>query len=243
MALARYWRIKNITVTGTQLEIADFQFGYTSVAVTGGTLSSNIAPTTGSLSAFSDGNPSNVCSWPVADLATLTIAWDFGAPVEITQIRQAMNSTIDRQIDRCTMESSANGTSWSTVDVDRGVPQTDAANTYGTWMMFTEATPIPVFAVSGTVLNAAGNPLNAMIAVYNRATGALIARLDSDIANGNWVCATPNADPVLVVRFNAPVISQADPFIYAPGAPEGNAEVYDNVIPIEVVGGGGGAPA
>lgn len=233
MALARYWRIKDIAVTGTQLEIADFQFGHTSVAVTGGTLSSNIAPTTGSLSAFSDGNPSNVCSWPVADLATLTIAWDFGAPVEITQIRQAMNSTIDQQIDWCTMERSADGGSWTTVDVDRGVPQTGTANTYGTWMIFTEATPIPVFAASGVVLDIAGNPLEAIIAVYDRATGVLISRVSSRAGTGAWSCYTPDAAPVFAVRFNAPVV--ANPF--SPGTPTANAEIYDNVIPLEVVGG------
>ena len=236
MALARYWRIKDITVTGTQLEIADFQFGYTSVAVTGGTLSSNIAPTTGSLSAFSDGNPSNVCSWPVADLATLTIAWDFGAPVEITQIRQALHVNLDQQIDWCTIESSADGVSWTTVYVDLLVPRTDTANTYGTWIMFTEATPtpvIPVFAASGVVLDIAGNPLEAIIAIYDRATGVLISRVSSSADTGVWSCHTPDAAPIFAVRFNAPVV--ADPF--SPGTPTANAEIYDNVIPLEVVGG------
>lgn len=233
MALARHWRIKNIAVTGTQLEISDFQFGHTAVAVTGGTLSSNIAPTTGVLSSFSDGNPANVCSWPVADLATLAISWDFGAPVEITQIRQASHVNLDQQIDRCTMESSDDGVVWTTVDVDRGVPQKDVPDTYATWVTFIEAAPVPAFAVSGVVLDIAGNPLEAIIAVYDRATGVLISRVSSRAGTGAWSCYTPDAAPVFVVRFNAPVV--AGPF--APGTPTANAEIYDNVIPLEVVGG------
>ena len=89
------------------------------------------------------------------------------------------------------------------------------------------------YKVGGSVVDAAGNPLESMIRVYNRATGALLGSVTSDPNGGLWsVNGLPNADPVFVVRFRAPVISQADPYIFAPGAPWGHGEIFDNVIPV-----------
>lgn len=91
------------------------------------------------------------------------------------------------------------------------------------------------YMVGGTVLDGAGNPANAMIAVYDRASGVLIGRCDSNISlGGKWALNTPDDKAVFVVRFNAPVLADAEavPFVYSPGAPTGNAEIYDNVIPV-----------
>lgn len=89
------------------------------------------------------------------------------------------------------------------------------------------------YKVSGTVLDAVGNPANSMIAVYTRATGALIGRCDSNISlGGTWLMDTPNNDPVFVVKFTAPVIATSAPFFYGPGVPTANAEIYDNVVPV-----------
>ncbi len=80
MAAHRYWRAVGMEAYGLAgLEITEFQllFGATRVDASA-VLTSNIAPSTGSLANLKDDDISTGAAWSPADLKTLALSWDFG---------------------------------------------------------------------------------------------------------------------------------------------------------------------
>lgn len=88
MALHRYWRITDIVSAsrGGAVELAEFQLldGTTRVDAAA-TVTSNVAPTSGSLSSLKDNSLASVVSW--ANPAGLTIDFDCGSAVEVNNFK------------------------------------------------------------------------------------------------------------------------------------------------------------
>jgi hypothetical protein len=90
MAAHRYWRAVAFESYGfSGLELSEFQLLAGAIRVDGtATLTSNIAPASGSLANLKDDNTSTGAAWPAAALSTLALSWDFGVggDVDVTDI-------------------------------------------------------------------------------------------------------------------------------------------------------------
>lgn len=98
MAAHRYWQALAMEAYGlTSLDISDFQLlaGTTRVDASA-TLTSSVAPATGSLANLQDDNTLTGATWPVAQVNTLVLSWDFGTGggADVTDIR--LGSSTDR---------------------------------------------------------------------------------------------------------------------------------------------------
>jgi hypothetical protein len=97
VAAPRYWRALGLEAYGLAgLDITEFQLLAATTRVdASATLTSNVAPATGSLANLKDDDTSTGATWSAADLRTLVLSWDFGSGggQDVTDIR--IGSSID----------------------------------------------------------------------------------------------------------------------------------------------------
>ena len=98
MAAHRYWRALGLEAYGLAgLDITEFQLlaGATRIDASA-TLTSSIAPATGSLASLKDDATSTGATWTASDLKSLVLSWDFGSGGDqnVTDIR--IGSSTDR---------------------------------------------------------------------------------------------------------------------------------------------------
>lgn len=95
MAAHRYWRAVNLEAYGEgDVELSAFHLLATGVrADSTATLTSNIAPFTGTLATLQDDDLTTAARWPAASVQSIALQWDFGAGgSEVNDIRLAGDS-------------------------------------------------------------------------------------------------------------------------------------------------------
>lgn len=115
MAAHRYWRAR--FEAGSALSLSEFQLltGATRVDA-GATLTSSVAPATGSLANLKDDDVTTDAVWPAA--GAVVLVWDFGgSPADVNDIR--LGSTLSRVAFPALifMDWSDDNTSWTLIDV------------------------------------------------------------------------------------------------------------------------------
>jgi len=123
-AAHQYWRLTGFQVAGGFLEMTEFQFmsGATNVN-SSATLTSSDVPDFGAVTDLVDGNLGTRAYWTdtVAEGGGFFIRWDFGgSPPAVDGFRMAGESNATRYPSTVTVESSDDGTSWTTVRVITG---------------------------------------------------------------------------------------------------------------------------
>ncbi len=122
----RYWRIKNLTVPGTDLlEISEIQFLEGGSDVTSGATKTSSDAPTGSLANLFDGSLSTAPYWTdaTAESATFWIKADFGAGSarRIDGIKQGGLDNSSRYISAFTLEYSDDDTTWVSAGTKAGL--------------------------------------------------------------------------------------------------------------------------
>ena len=89
MAAHRYWRAVGFVPYGNNgLELTELQlFAGGARADASATLTSNIAPATGTLAYLADNSALNSATWPAASMSTLALTYDLGSPVAVDDIQ------------------------------------------------------------------------------------------------------------------------------------------------------------
>lgn len=96
MAAHRYWRVQGLEAYAAgAVALSEFQLFSESTRVdTAATLTSNIAPSTGSLASLKDDDLSTGATWPSA--SGLVLTWDFGAAGDVDVTNILLGSTGDK---------------------------------------------------------------------------------------------------------------------------------------------------
>jgi hypothetical protein len=118
----RYWRIIDVTVPGTFLELSELQF-LAGATVISGTYTSNVAPTN-PISRLSDGLLNASCYWTQAQAqnAAFYIQIDAGAAgASVNGVKQGGFDNSSRTMTAFTLQSSVDGLSWVTVGSKSGL--------------------------------------------------------------------------------------------------------------------------
>ncbi|MBB3642614.1 LamG-like jellyroll fold domain-containing protein [Variovorax atrisoli] len=124
MAAHRYWRVAAIETYGyAGLDISEFQlFAGTTRVDASAVLTSNVAPASGSLANLKDGNTGTGASWPLSDLRTLQLYWDFGgAPQDVSNFAIGASADPIRFPLIVTLQYSDDGSTWTTQAVQSGI--------------------------------------------------------------------------------------------------------------------------
>ncbi len=116
MAAHRYWRAVGIETYGLAgLEITEFHLlaGTTRVDASA-TLTSNIAPATGSLANLKDDDTATGATWDAVDLKTLVLSWDFGpgGDQDVTDIRIGAAADAKKFLIAARLLYSDDGSTW-----------------------------------------------------------------------------------------------------------------------------------
>ncbi|MGQ3054775.1 MAG: LamG domain-containing protein [Roseateles sp.] len=125
MAAHRYWRAFGFEAYGSAgLDITEFQLlaGSTRVDATA-TLTSNIAPTAGSLANLKDGNTATGATWRAADLVSLVLSWDFGpgGDQDVTDIRIGSSADVAKFLLIARLQFSDDGSAWTDLATIAGI--------------------------------------------------------------------------------------------------------------------------
>lgn len=110
-----FWRVTNISVPGSLLEIAELQMLIgPSVVSEGQTYDSETVPNFNFILAIFNGVLSDRCYWDasVVEDPDFWIEVEFGSPVAIDGVRQAGFDTSSRYMDAFTLEYSDDGSTW-----------------------------------------------------------------------------------------------------------------------------------
>jgi hypothetical protein len=116
MAAARYWRAVALQAYGSAgLELSEFQLlAGTARVDAAATLTSNVAPASGSLANLKDGNTGTGATWGAAAVVSLALVWDFGgSPQDVTDIRLGAGADRAKFLMVARLQSSADGISWT----------------------------------------------------------------------------------------------------------------------------------
>lgn len=117
MAAHRYWRALSLEAYGvTGLNLTEFQLlvGTTRVDA-GATLTSTIAPATGSLANLKDDDLSTGATWLATDISKLALNWDFGSggDQDVSDIRLGSADGIANFLLSARIQYSDNSTTWT----------------------------------------------------------------------------------------------------------------------------------
>ena len=121
MAISRYWRLVGICTSGNgPLELSEVRLYEAGVlADASATLTSTVAPTSGSLADLRDGVATGVVSWAYADYSQpgFALVWDFsaGAGLEFAQLRLGSGTSYASFPAELTAQSSADGINWTSM--------------------------------------------------------------------------------------------------------------------------------
>src|SRR5215469_1309047 len=119
MAAHRYWRAVGLAAWGAGvLDITEFHLLSGTTRVDGvATLSSSVAPDTGSLSNLSDDDTSTGATWSASALKTLTLNWDFGATSgnwpDVTDIRVGASTSASKFLMGVGIQWSDDNATWT----------------------------------------------------------------------------------------------------------------------------------
>lgn len=117
----RYWRIRNIVIGGSFLEISEIRFYAAGVQVRYQVTASD-TPSVGTLARMNDGDVSLAASWAdtVAEAGGFFIAIDYGHAVEVTGMKFGANTsgTYPTQV---TLQHSDDNSSWTTAGAASGL--------------------------------------------------------------------------------------------------------------------------
>lgn len=118
MASARYWRLTGFGTQGTSgsLELSALQlYGAGGRADASATITSTVAPTTGSVANLQDTDLTTTASWPSGEFESpgFAINWDFGAPTNVIGARVGAAASAATFGCRHTLEW-FDGSSWQT---------------------------------------------------------------------------------------------------------------------------------
>lgn len=116
MAAHRYWRVIGLeSYNGVDLEITEFQLldGLTRVDASA-TLTSNTAPTTGSLANLKDDDTATGAAWNAAAFNGLVLSWDFGSATNVTDIRIGAATSIANFLLGAVLQYSDDAVAWTT---------------------------------------------------------------------------------------------------------------------------------
>lgn len=115
----RYWRLKDISVNISILELAEIHLYSQDVRVDeGATLSVSVPDYTGNpVNSLKDGILSSILSWDTVDVQTPSfyITWDFTTPVEVTALKQGLHSELS-YMTGFTIQWSDDGVTWNDHD-------------------------------------------------------------------------------------------------------------------------------
>lgn len=119
----RYWRLTNLKVTGSHLEVSELQMMKTGSRISGATLTASTAPMSGSPADLNDNNVSTRCYWAqsTAQASGFWLQFDFGTPVAADGIRQSGFDTGGRHLSGFTLSASNDGASWATAATFSGL--------------------------------------------------------------------------------------------------------------------------
>ena len=107
----RYWRVANLVSWGTALELSEFHLFFQKSRVdAAATLTSSVAPTTGSLANLKDNSLATSARW--SSVAGLTLQWDFGgSPADVDDVQLGALAE-DSFLAECALQWSNDGTNW-----------------------------------------------------------------------------------------------------------------------------------
>ncbi len=115
MAVHRYWRLASLeSYGGVSLALSELQLFSESTRVdAAATLSSNVAPSTGSLSSLNDNSVATDATW--LDARGLILSWDFGSGGAVDVTNLLLGSTSDRRAFPlvANLQFSDDGATWS----------------------------------------------------------------------------------------------------------------------------------
>lgn len=93
MPAARYWRLIGLAAYGGgDIELSEIALYSGGTRIDGtATVTSSLAPVSGSLANLSDANTSTLCKFAASDIANpgFYVQWDFGTPTEVSELRLA----------------------------------------------------------------------------------------------------------------------------------------------------------
>ena len=117
MAASRFWRLAAIYYEdATTLHLSELALYSAGSRVDGAaTLSSSIAPSTGSLVALQDGDAETSCRFTTGH-RSLSLTWDFGSPVDVDAI-SVRSTTQQGYISHAALQTSEDGVMWSDVKI------------------------------------------------------------------------------------------------------------------------------
>lgn len=129
MAAHRYWRVGGLEAYGTgDLELSCFHLLAAGVRVDDtATLTSNSAPSTGTLAALQDDDLTTAARWSAASVPSIALQWDSGAGgVDVDDIRIAGNS--ERRFPLiCKLQWSGDAVEWTDYRIFAGITWPGAA--------------------------------------------------------------------------------------------------------------------
>ena len=124
MPAARYWRLVGIeTAGGGDLELSEIALYSGASRIDGAaTLTSSHAPVAGALVDLKDGSTSTACRFAAADVrsAGFYLQWDFGGPVDITELRLGASIAPSTFVSALSIEKRDSG-AWGLVSGVRGI--------------------------------------------------------------------------------------------------------------------------
>lgn len=118
MPSARYWRLSALSPNaGSLLSLSELGLYEAGVRVdTGAMLTATIAPSTGAISALSDGSNATTCSWSseAYSLPGFGFVYDLGTAKNVEEIRVGAGSAQSEFLYSMDVQASDDGASWST---------------------------------------------------------------------------------------------------------------------------------
>lgn len=127
MAAHRYWRALGFEAYGsTGLELSEFQLLAASTRVDAvATLTSNIAPDSGSLANLKDDSTATVAFWSASNVRSLVLSWDFGGSAQdVTDVVIGGGSSIDKFLFSLALQYSDDAITWTAYNWGSGVSAT-----------------------------------------------------------------------------------------------------------------------
>lgn len=118
MPTATYWRITDIGLLGSYLEVEEIRLALdTTLVDSSASISAMTAPPFGSVNYLIDGASATRVYWPASAVVGtgFWIKWSFASPVQANAIRFAAHDTPDRRLYAFTVERSDNDTDWINV--------------------------------------------------------------------------------------------------------------------------------
>lgn len=113
---ARYWKISDLAVAGTYLEVGELELWDSTSKLAISSISSSSSPAggDGGVGVLVDGSLSTRCYWSKATVdAGLEIVFDLGVPKSVSGFKESGYDTADRHISALKISYSDDGVSWS----------------------------------------------------------------------------------------------------------------------------------